>query len=88
VDLLDTIERQSLFVSTLDSEPLKLRLHGLFRAFLEDRLRRLHPEEIPQLLVRAAQTEADPVRKAGMLLRSGAFVQAAQVLAEAQSPVA
>ena len=42
--LLDEVERRGLFVSVLDTEPLTLRLHDLFRDFLEDRLQRQRPD--------------------------------------------
>ena len=48
-----------------------LRLHDLFRDCLDDRLRRESPSELPELLVRAAQSEGDPVRRMGYLLRAG-----------------
>jgi LuxR family maltose regulon positive regulatory protein len=80
--LLDEIERQGLFVSVLENEELTLRLHDLFRDFLDDQLRRRHPEELPALLRRAAEGESDPMRKANLLLRGGAWTQAEQMLAE------
>ncbi|MBT2326630.1 hypothetical protein J7E62_30430 [Variovorax paradoxus] len=82
-DLLDEIERRGLFVSVLDSEELTLRLHDLFRDFLEDRLRREHGDELPTLLQLAARGEADTVRKVNLLLRAGAWEEAEQALARA-----
>ena len=41
-------------------DELTLRLHDLFRDFLEDRLRRELPHELPSLLRRAADNEPDP----------------------------
>ncbi|VTU31500.1 ATP-dependent transcriptional activator MalT [Variovorax sp. PBS-H4] len=81
--LLEDIERRRLFVSVLDSEELTMRLHDLFRDFLEERLRRLHPEEVPGLLRLAAQGETDPVRRTLMYLRAGAWQEAQQGLADA-----
>ncbi|WP_198161283.1 LuxR C-terminal-related transcriptional regulator, partial [Variovorax sp. WDL1] len=81
--LLEDIERRRLFVSMLDSEELTLRLHDLFRDFLEERLRRHHPDEVPALLRLAAQGETDPVRRTLMYLRAGAWDEAQQSLAEA-----
>jgi LuxR family maltose regulon positive regulatory protein len=52
--LLEEVERRGLFVVSLDAPELTLRLHDLFRDFLEDRLQRDHPDEVPQLLRRAA----------------------------------
>ena len=80
--LLDDIERRGLFVSVLDSDELTLRLHDLFRDFLEERLRRQHADELPPLLQRAANGEPDTVRKVNLLLRAGAWDEAAQALSE------
>ena len=83
--LLEDIERRRLFASVLvgDSDEVSLRLHDLFRDFLEERLRRLHPEEVPALLRRAAEGEADPVRRTLMYLRAGALDEAQQSLLDA-----
>jgi LuxR family maltose regulon positive regulatory protein len=80
---LDEIGRRRLFSSVLDSEELTLRLHDLFRDFLEQRLRKVHPAEVPMLLRRAAQGEADPPRRTLLYLRAGAWEEAEQCLAEA-----
>jgi LuxR family transcriptional regulator, maltose regulon positive regulatory protein len=79
--LLDEVERRGLFVSVLDTEPLTLRLHDLFRDFLEDRLLRQHPDEVPALLRRAAAHEGDLARAFGFLARAGAWDEAALSLA-------
>ncbi len=80
--LLEEVERRGLFVSVLDTEPLTLRLHDLFRDFLEDRLLRLHPDELPGLLKRAAEHEADLSRAVGFLARAGAWDDAVRALAQ------
>jgi len=85
VQFLEEIERRGLFASVLDaSDELTLRLHDLFREFLEDRLRRAHADELPALLARAAQVEDDLRRRVLLLLRAeqpaaaeGALLQAA-----------
>jgi len=82
-ELLEDVERRRLFVSVLDSEELTLRLHDLFRDFLEERLRRLHPDEVPALLRRAAKGETDPLRRTLTYLRAGAWDEAQQSLADA-----
>ncbi|GAA4339701.1 hypothetical protein GCM10023165_19240 [Variovorax defluvii] len=82
-ELLEEIERRRLFVTVLDSDTLTLRLHELFRDFLEERLRRLHPQKMPTLLRQAARDEADPIRQTLLLLRVGAWEEAQQCLAEA-----
>lgn len=68
---LDDIERMGLFVNVLDEAELTLQLHDLFRDFLEDRLRKEAAHEWPALLQSAADTEPDPVRKMGFLIKSG-----------------
>lgn len=83
--LLDEIEQRGLFVSfvsVLDDEQPVLRLHDLFRDFLEDRLQRDRPSELPVLLQRAADGESDPVRRIGYLARAGAWDAAEALLAE------
>lgn len=80
--LLDEVERRGLFVSVLDTEPLTLRLHDLFRDFLEDRLQRLHPDELPGLLRLAAAHEPDLARAFGFLARAGAWDEAVRALAQ------
>lgn len=77
---LEDIEARGLFVSTLDGPELTLRLHDLFRDFLEDRLQRELPAELPELLKRAAAGEEDTVRRIGYLLRAGATDPASELL--------
>ncbi len=86
-ELLEDIERRGLFVSVLDSDELTLRLHDLFRDFLDERLRREHADEVPALLQRAAASERDPVRKLNLLLRAGAWAEAELVFIDAASPM-
>ncbi|MEJ7687513.1 MAG: LuxR C-terminal-related transcriptional regulator [Variovorax sp.] len=81
-DMLEEIERRGLFVSVLDSDELTLRLHDLFRDFLEHRLRGERPHEIPRLLRLAAEDEPDPVRKLDFLLRAGAWREAEEMLVD------
>jgi len=76
--LLEQIERRGLFVSVLDADELTLRLHDLFRDFLEDRLQRDHPDELGELLHRAAAGEPDVVRAVGFLARAGDWDLAAE----------
>lgn len=82
---LEEIERRGLFVSVLDGDEPTLRLHDLFRDFLDDRLRREHADEVHALLLRAADSEGDPVRRVGFLLRAGASTDAERVVAEVAS---
>jgi len=84
---LAEIERRELFVSVLDDGPERtLRLHDLFRDFLDERLKREHGHELPELLKRAASGEPDPLRRVGYLLRAQAPSEAEQVLAD-EGPV-
>jgi LuxR family maltose regulon positive regulatory protein len=85
--LLEEIEERGLFVSALDSEVYTLRLHDLFRDFLEERLKRDLPDEVPLLLRRAAETETDVVARVGYLLRAGAGNEAVAHVAQAALPM-
>jgi LuxR family transcriptional regulator, maltose regulon positive regulatory protein len=78
--LLEDVERRGLFVSAVEAPEPALTLHDLFRDCLADRLRREHPDAIPQLLRRAADTEPDPIRRLSFLLRAGAWSEAESVL--------
>src|SRR5205085_12140301 len=69
---LEQLEQRGLFVSALDTESLTLRLHDLFREFLQKRLQFEHPEELVTLLLRAADSEPDFVHRIELLLRAGA----------------
>lgn len=87
--LLGEVERRGLFVSALDGPELTLRLHDLFRDFLDDQLERRHGAELPALLQRAAAQERDLVRAVGWLARAGAWGEAAQrVSAQGQALMA
>ncbi len=77
---LDEIERRGLFATILESRERTLRLHDLFRDFLEEQLQRQDPEAIPRLLGRAADSETDPVRRVGYLLRAGDHDRAERTL--------
>lgn len=77
---LDEVERRGLFTTALDLDEPALRLHDLFRDFLQQRLQRDLPGELPSLLVRAAATEPDPVRRVGWLLRAQAVDDAERAL--------
>ena len=79
---LEDVEARGLFVSTLEGPELILRLHDLFRDFLEDRLARDLPDELPELLRRAAAGEEDTVRRIGYLLRAGATDEASALLCD------
>jgi LuxR family transcriptional regulator, maltose regulon positive regulatory protein len=79
---LDEVDRRGLFVTQLDQAESALRLHDLFRDFLEDRLRRDLPAEWAPLLHRAAAAETDPVRRIGHLARAEAWAEAEALLFE------
>ena len=80
---LEEIERRGLFVSVLEGPEPTLRLHDLFRDFLQDRLRREMPGELPELYRRAAAGEPDLVRRIGYRIRAGDWSEAELELAEA-----
>ncbi|HEY0858899.1 MAG TPA: LuxR C-terminal-related transcriptional regulator [Albitalea sp.] len=80
--LLEVVERRGLFVTVLDADELTLRLHDLFRDFLEDRLLREHADDVPGLLRRAADGEPDLARAVGYLARAGDWDEAARVLSQ------
>ncbi len=79
--LFDQLEREELFVAHLEGAQTTLRLHDLFRDFLADRLQRDHADELPVLLVRAAEQETDVTRAVPWLLRAGEPTRAARLLA-------
>jgi hypothetical protein len=79
---LEDVEARGLFVSTLKGPELILRLHDLFRDLLEDRLARDLPDEVPELLKRAAACEEDTVRRNGYLLLAGATDEASALLCD------
>jgi LuxR family transcriptional regulator, maltose regulon positive regulatory protein len=81
--LLDEIERRGLFVSVVEGPDPALTLHDLFRDCLDERLRREHPEALPELLRRAADSEPDPTRRLSYLLRAGDWDRAEAALEEA-----
>jgi len=83
--LLDDLERRGLFVSALDGPELTLRLHDLFRDFLQDRLAREQPDELPLLLRRAAAEETDLARAVHDLARAGDWDEAARRLGQGAS---
>ena len=78
--LLEDIERRGLFASVMETDVFTLRLHDLFRDFLEDRLQRENADELPLLLRRAAEHETDLSRAVGYLARAGAWGDATAVL--------
>ena len=79
---LDEIERRGLFATALEANERTLVLHDLFRDALDDRLRKRFPDELPALLRRAAESEADPVRRVGFELRAGDWAAAENTLVE------
>ena len=51
--MLERLERENLFLVPLDEEGRYYRYHHLFAAFLRERLRRIHPDEVSELHRRA-----------------------------------
>lgn len=79
---LDELMRRDLFVSTLEQPQLTLRLHDMFRDFLEQELVRRLPDEMPALLRRVAEGEPDLATAVGFLLRAGAVEEAERRLVD------
>ncbi|MCA9953198.1 MAG: hypothetical protein KC434_00660 [Anaerolineales bacterium] len=52
--MLETLERQNLFVLSLDDERKWYRYHHLFADLLQARLQQLYSDQLPQLFTRAA----------------------------------
>jgi len=80
---LAEIERLGLFASVVQDDPPLLRLHGLFRDFLEDRLRRELADDLPALLHRAAAIEPDLARRVTLLLAASDEAAAERALLRA-----
>lgn len=78
--LLDEIERRDLFITVLDGPELTLTLHDLFRECLNERLRRDLADEVPGLLLTAADTEPDPIRRLSFFVSAGAWAEAESTL--------
>jgi LuxR family maltose regulon positive regulatory protein len=53
--MLESLERDNLFIVPLDDQRVWFRYHQLFTAFLQDTLQRRYPEQLPDLHRRAAQ---------------------------------
>lgn len=79
--LFEQVQREGMFVTPLDESGETLRLHDLFRDFLEDRLQQEEARELPALLERAAEHEPDLERAVTWLVRAGAWDRAARELA-------
>lgn len=82
---LEAIDRAGLFVTPLDGPEPAWRLHDLFRAALEQQLRREQPHAMARLLQRAAASEPDPTRRIAYLLQAQDWTAAAAEL-RAQGP--
>jgi LuxR family maltose regulon positive regulatory protein len=80
---LAEIDRAGLFVTAVEDQERTLKLHDLFRGFLEERLRAELAEEVPRLLERAAESEPDLLRRAEMLVQAGAWERVEDVLSHA-----
>ncbi|HEX2739734.1 MAG TPA: LuxR C-terminal-related transcriptional regulator, partial [Rubrobacter sp.] len=53
-EMLERLERANLFLVPLDEGGRYYRYHHLFAAFLRERLRRMHPDAVPELHRRAS----------------------------------
>ncbi len=54
-EILEHLERASIFLYTLDSQRQEFRYHGLFAVFLRSQLQKKYPEKIPHLHLAAAK---------------------------------
>lgn len=80
---LDYLERRNLFIVPLDDRREWYRFHHLFAQVLQQRLRRLAPEKIPQLYLRASewfQAQALPHEAIHYALAAQAFDRAADLI--------
>ena len=84
-EMLERLERDNLFLVPLDEEGRYYRYHHLFAAFLRERLRRIHPDEIPALHRRAGLWEEADGCLAGAIehaLAAEDFERAADLIEE------
>ena len=84
---LDAIERLGLFVEVLDAPVRTLRLHDLLRDALQQRLALERPGLLRELRARAADTEADPVRRISLRLDAEDYAAAARDVYEHVPPI-
>lgn len=84
---LQELAKRDLFVVTLEGDDLSLRIHDLFRDFLESVFAREHPKEHLEVLRLAAADEPDLVLRVGYLLRAGAPDEAARELMRESVPL-
>ncbi len=83
--LLDELYRRNLFVTNLQSPISNLhspayRYHDLFAEFLRHRLQQELPERVPELHLRAAGAESDPMRAVGHYLAAARWPEAAEAI--------
>jgi LuxR family maltose regulon positive regulatory protein len=81
--LLSQIEAQGLFLIPMDHERQWYRYHGIFREFLQERLRRTNPQMESELHRRAAawyQSQGMLVEASDCLLRVGDATSAAELV--------
>lgn len=80
---LREITQRGLFATAVAGNPPVLRLHDLFREFLQTRLREeCSADAVRDLLVRAAGAEENPGRRIGFLIEAGEIETAEEVLAQ------
>ncbi|MFG6462044.1 LuxR C-terminal-related transcriptional regulator [Roseateles sp. DXS20W] len=78
--LLEEATRRSLFISHLGDDKGTLRFHDLFRAALLRHIRFEPDLELPALMRRAAEHEADPARRIDFFIKANAWQEAAAEL--------
>lgn len=82
---LQLLETRGLFVRRAPGLEPAWVMHDLLRDFLQERLMQQHAQELPMLLLRAADTEPDPDQRVAYLLRAGMLERAALALMDAAS---
>lgn len=78
--VLEDLYRRNLFLTVLDEATPVLRLHDLFREFLEAELARRLPAELQSLHERAAASEPVPARAVHHWLKAGRWQEAMRLI--------
>ena len=79
--MLRTLYRQDLFVTAVDGTVPVLRMHDLFRDFLQARLEAAAPERLPLLHERAAEAEPSLPRAIGHCIAGAHWERALRLMA-------
>jgi LuxR family transcriptional regulator, maltose regulon positive regulatory protein len=80
-DVLESLDRRNLFVTTADESVTVLRFHDLFREFLLSELERRHPQLVQELHERAGRAEESLPRAVAHLLKANRWNEAMDLIA-------